>query len=203
MKVTATVLALCGLFASSLANPVPETQLSKRGADIDGLFASVTARIDAAVALCADVDITADIDIRAKVAASLKADLDACADLLAKATADIKASVKADVVAANGGCDGSCMEKKVVKHSEDFCKKVDTIVKHVGEDCAKDYIKPCLSNFGKLTACLNGIFIGIGASVAASIKAILGVSLSAVLGLDLDLDLDLGIGTIIKIGRAF
>lgn len=66
-------------------------------------------------------------------------------------------------------------------------------------DCVKEYVKPCMSEFGEFTTCLDGVFAGIGASVGAVVKGVLGASLSLSLGLDLDLIL--GLGGILGIGR--
>jgi len=202
MKFT-SVFALAGLFAGSLANPVPaESHLVARGSgDVDQIFLAAKAKTTAAIALCGNVDINSSLDVRVAVAAKLKADLDACATVLVNAAVDIKAKAKADIVKANGGCDDKCIEKKVKKHSEDLCKDVDVIVKKLGEDCVKDYVKPVIVNFSKLSSCLDGVFIGIGASISASVKSILSVSLTAKLGINLDADFGLGlIDSIIKIG---
>jgi hypothetical protein len=71
--------------------------------------------------------------VREKVAARLRADLDAAAKLLADAAVAIKASAKADLLSANRGCDSKCIEKTVVKHSTDFCRSIDKVVKKLGE----------------------------------------------------------------------
>lgn len=99
------------------------------------------------VAICADadVDIHADLDVRAAVAAKLKADLEATAELLAEAAAEIKASAEAEIVSANHGCDSGCIKDTVVEHSETFCESINVVVETLGE--GKTYrINPrCLS----------------------------------------------------------
>lgn len=207
MKSFTTLFAICGLVSTVIANPVPEVSaIEVRGGstNIVDIWASVDARIASILDICAtaDVDIKADLDVRARVAAKLKADLDACAAILAEAAVTIKAAAKADVLSSNKDCDEKCIEKTTVSHTEKFCGAVDTVVKTLGEETVKVYIKPVMVSFGKFSSCLDGIVVGLGAKIGATVKAVLGLALSLNLGLDLDLDLGLGIGGIIGIGRA-
>jgi len=195
MKVFAT--ALVALVAGVLAMPA-ENHLARRGVDVDDLFAQISVRTQGILDICADIDIDVDIDIRTKIAKKIKPDLDICADLLDKAADEIKKGGKSKFQDGNKGCDSKCVEKKVSKHSEKFCKDIEKVVKKVGKDCVGDYVKPCFASFKKYVGCLDGIFIGIGASVTAIVKGILGIALGLDLGLDLDIGL--GLGGIIKIG---
>ena len=68
-------------------------------------------------------------------------------------------------------------------------------------DACEEYVKPTMVAFGDFTACVDGIFVGVGAAVQATIEATLGAALSAALGLDLSLGLGLGLGGLIGIGR--
>lgn len=201
--VIATLLAASGMFVSTMAGPGRSLLAKRCDCSFDDIFAQVQAHAEAAVSICtsANIDAHADIDVREQVAAKIKGDLDAAAELLAKASANLEAATSAEVEASNSGCNSDCIKDTIVTHSQDFCDHVNVIVTTLGEDCAKPYVSPCVSNFGTFAKSCDNLFAGVGASVGAVVQATLGASLSLDLGLDLGAVLGIGLGGILGIGK--
>lgn len=199
-----SLLAVSGIFAGVLANPLEGKHITKRcNCNFKDIFASVEAHVQASVSICADADIDASAaaDARAAVAAKLSSDLEAAADLLAKASADLEVAASADVEAANDGCDSNCIKKTITSYSETFCGHVSVITEKLGEDCVKPYVKPCMESFGTFTKSCDNLFAGVAASVGGVVQSVLGASLSLSLGLDIGAVLGIGLGGILGIGR--